>query len=212
MVPLDVLFSGPWGPLLIFCLRIVDVSLSTVRILLAVRGRRLIVPIIGFFEVLIWIFAVGNAIRHLESAWHVLGYAAGFAAGNLVGLWIEEKLAIGLATVRVISRRADVELADALRAYGFGATEFRGQGREGDVEVIYTVVQRRDIARVIAEVDRWDPEAFITVEEPRHIRRGWMQQTPRRRLAAGLGASEMLRRRSEKRLKRRNSLDGPAQS
>jgi uncharacterized protein YebE (UPF0316 family) len=158
--------------------------------------------VIGFFEVLIWIFAVGNAIRHLDSAWHLLGYAGGFAAGNVVGMWIEEKLAIGLATIRVISRHSGVELADALRAYGFGATEFAGHGREGRVEVVHTVVQRRDIPKVIVEVDRWDPDAFVTIEEPRHIRRGWMHTTPRQRMAAGLRVGEFMRRRTEQRVAR----------
>jgi uncharacterized protein YebE (UPF0316 family) len=213
-MPIDQLFAGPWGPLLIFSLRIFDVSLSTLRILLAVRGQRLLVPIIGFFEVLIWIFAVGNAIRHLESSWHVLAYAAGFSAGNVVGLWLEEKLAIGLATMRIVSQRAGVQLADALRAHGFGVTEFSGQGRAGRVEVVHTVVQRRDIPRVFTEVERWDPDAFVTVEEPREIRRGWMYTTPRQRVAAGLRVAEWMRQHHERRQQRlqqkRNGEDGTA--
>lgn len=174
MTTIDALFGGPWGPVLIFFLRIVDVSLATVRMLLAVRGARLAVPLIGFFEVLICIFAVGSAIRNLNSGWHVLGYAGGFATGNALGLWIEEKLAPGLATVRVMSLHGGVELADALRRKGFGVTEFAGQGREGTVEMMYTVVRRRDLEDVLHEVDRWDPGAFVSIEEPRRIRRGWL--------------------------------------
>lgn len=179
MTTIDALFAGPWGPALIFCLRLVDVSLATVRMMLAIRGSRLAVPAIGFFEVLIWIFAVGSAIRNLNSAWHVLGYAAGFAAGNALGLWIEEKLAVGVATVRVVSIHGGVELAEALRQSGFGVTEFLGQGREGPVEFLYAVVRRRDVDRVLHEVERWDPDAFVSVEEPRRIRRGWLY--PKRR-------------------------------
>lgn len=180
MPALEALFGGPWGPLLIFFLRICDVSLATIRMLLAVRGARLIVPLIGFFEVLIWIFAVGSAIRHLESAWHILAYAGGFAAGNIVGLWLEEKLAFGLASIRIISRHGGVELAEALRDHGFGVTEFAGHGREGLVEVVYTVVRRRHVPRVLSEVDRWDPEAFVTVESPQEIHRGLMFQKRRK--------------------------------
>jgi len=171
---LDALFAGPWGPLLIFGLRIVDVSMSTIRMLLIMRNQRVLVPLIGFFEVLIWIVAVGSAIRNLDSPWHVLGYAAGFATGSVVGLAIEEKLAVGLASIQVISRHGGVELAQGLRERGFGVTEFAGQGREGRVEVVQTVVLRRQIREVIEEVDRWDPDAFVSVEEPRTIRRGWM--------------------------------------
>lgn len=168
------LFGGPFGPLLIFTLRIFDVSLATSRLLLSVRGDRVVVPIIGFFESLIWLTAVGAAVGSLNSPIHVLAYAGGFAMGNVVGLWVEEKMALGLSTVRIISRHGGVELADALRENGFGVTEFAGHGREGMVEVVYTVVRRRQVKKVLAHVSVWDPDAFVTVESPKEIRRGWM--------------------------------------
>lgn len=168
------LFAGPFGPFIIFGLRIVDVTLATVRMLLTMRDQRTLVPFIGFFESLIWVVAVGTAIQNLHSVWHVLGYAAGFGAGNLVGLWAEGRLAVGLATIRVTSRLRGEDVADALRDLGHGVTEFSGYGREGRVEVIETVVKRRQIQRVIDEVEKWDDDAFISVEEPRTIRRGWM--------------------------------------
>jgi uncharacterized protein YebE (UPF0316 family) len=200
---MDALFAGPWGPVLIFFLRIGDVSLSTLRILLAMRNQKMLVPLIGVAEVTIWIFAVGNAIRHLESPWHVLGYALGFATGSMVGMWIEEKLAIGLATMQIISRKNTETLAEALRALGCGVTEFEGSGREGPVEVIYTVVQRRRIRQVLDVVERWDPDAFITVSEPREIRRGWMHGTPRRRLPVGLRMTQMEQEVAEKQMPHR---------
>ena len=180
MEMIDAIFGGPWGPLVIFVLRVVDVSLATTRMLLSVRGQRMVVPIIGFFEVLLWLFAAGNAIRFLDSPLHVMGYAGGFAAGNAVGLWVEEKLALGLATVRVISAHGGVEMADALREKGYGVTEFAGQGRHGMVEVVYTVARRADVKRILRIVDTWDPDAFVTVEEPRAIHRGWMLQKRRK--------------------------------
>lgn len=201
MEALDALFAGPYGPLVIFCLRIVDVSMSTIRILLAVRGYKVVVPILGFFEVLVWMFAVGNAIRFLDSGWHLLGYAGGFATGNVVGMLIEERLAIGFATIRIVSTHAGVEMADALRNIGFGVTEFGGQGRDGRVEVVYTVCMRRDIERVVNEVERWDHQAFITVEEPRDIRWGWMQSSPRNRMPSNVGMHQSMKKMSE-RLKR----------
>ena len=171
---MDALFASAWGPLLIFCLRIVDVSLATIRMLLAMRGVKYIAPLIGFFEVLFWIVAVGNAIRFLDSPLHLLGYGLGFATGTLVGMWIEEKMAFGTANVRVVSRHGGVELAEALRDRGFGVTEYAGLGREGQVEVLDAVVRRRDLATVFREVELWDPDAFVTVGEPRMIQRGWM--------------------------------------
>lgn len=200
MPDISSLFAGPWGPLVIFGLRIVDVSLSTVRILLAVRGRKLLVPIIGFVEVLVWLFAAGNAIRHLDSIWHILGYAFGFSAGTSVGLWIEEKLAIGIATMRIITMRTGAGLAEGLRTLGCGVTEFTGQGRQGPVEVLNTVVTRRQIPLVLREIERWDPDAFITIEEPREIRRGWMFSTPRMRMPAVLSIGEWARRAGARRI------------
>jgi len=184
---LDSIFAGPWGPLLIFSLRICDVSLALLRTLLAVRNVRIAVPIIGFFEVLIWIFAVGAAIRNLNSPWHLLGYAGGFAMGNVVGMWIEGKLAFGMAIVRIMSKHGGVEVAEALREKGFGVTEFAGHGRDGRVEIVDTVIKRRHIPEVLAVVDYWDPGAFVLVEEPRLIRHGWLQANPRNRVALPLG-------------------------
>jgi uncharacterized protein YebE (UPF0316 family) len=168
------LFAGPWGPLAIFALRIIDVSLATLRTLLTIRGARVAVPLLGFVESLIWVLAVGTAIRHLNSPLHVLGYAGGFATGTAVGLWLEEKLALGLATFHIVSRQEGEVIAAALRERGFGVTEFLGQGREGHVEVVNTVVLRRHIRDVLALVDKSDPDAFVSVEEPRTVRRGWM--------------------------------------
>jgi uncharacterized protein YebE (UPF0316 family) len=173
---LEALLATAWGPLIIFGLRIVDVSLSTLRMLLAMRGGKTIAPIIGFFEVLLWIIAVGSAVRHLDSPLHLLGYAGGFATGTYVGLRIEEKIAFGMALVRVVSQHGGVELAEALRERGFGVTEQAGYGRDGRVEILYAALRRRDLPAVYEEVQTWDPEAFVTVEEPRAIHRGWMRK------------------------------------
>lgn len=174
MAELDALFATPLGALLIFCLRIVDVSCDTMRVLFAVRGRRLFAAFLGFFQALIWIFAVASAIRHVDSLWHILGYAGGYAAGTYVGVSIEQAVAYGWATVRVVSRAAGVEIAEALRDMGFGVTEIGGFGREGNVEIVNTVVHRAQIDRVLALIERHDRAAFVTVEEPRILRGGSM--------------------------------------
>ncbi len=174
------LFAGPWGPFLIFGLRVIDVTLATLRMLLTMRGQRVVVPFIGFFEALIWVLAIGTAIQNLQSPWHVLGYAGGFAAGTVVGIWVEEKLAMGLATIRVISRAEGQEIAAALREEGFGVTEFDGYGRQGKVELLMTLVRRRQIGRVLTIAEALDDDAFISVDEPRTIRRGWMFPTRRK--------------------------------
>jgi uncharacterized protein YebE (UPF0316 family) len=169
---MDALFALPWGPFVIFGLRIFDVSLDTLRVLFAVRGSRVAASVLGFFQALIWIFAVGNAIKHLDSIWHILGYAGGFATGTLVGITIEGLLAYGLATVHIVSRHGGVEIAEAMRERGFGVTEVPGYGRDGGVELVQSVVQRQHLGEVARIVERWDPDAFVTVEEPRILRGG----------------------------------------
>ena len=141
------MFATPWGALFIFCLRIVDVSLDTMRVLFAIRGKRAIAGVLGFFQALIWIFAVGTAIQHLDSWFHVFGYAGGYAMGTFVGITIERAVAYGLATVRIVSQHGGVEIANC-------------------------VVQRAHLDEVIGLIDRWDPDAFVTVEEPRVLRGG----------------------------------------
>lgn len=168
------LLAGPFGPLFIFCLRITDVSMATVRVVLIVRGNKLLVPLIGFFEVLIWVFAVGAVVQHLTSPLHLLGYAAGFATGNLVGMLIEERLAIGVATVQTIVKQGGGTLASLLRDQGFAVTEMAARGREGDVAHLYSAIPRKRVAAYLGAVDRDAPDAFVIVEEPRAVRQGWM--------------------------------------
>jgi uncharacterized protein YebE (UPF0316 family) len=170
------IFASPWGALLIFSLRIVDVSLDTMRVLFAIRGKREIAGVLGFFMALTWIFAAGNAMKHLDSILHVLGYAAGYATGTMVGITIERLVAYGLANVRIISRHGGVEIAEALRDRGYGVTEQGAYGREGNVEIVSSVVQRAHMTEVLAIVDRFDPNAFVTVEEPKILRGGSFAQ------------------------------------
>jgi uncharacterized protein YebE (UPF0316 family) len=169
---LNTVFDLPWGPLLIFGLRVADVSLDTMRVLFAVRGKRYHAAMLGFFQALIFILVVGNVIQHLDSVWHVLGYAAGFAMGTLVGVMIENAVAYGISTVRIVSAHGGVEIANALRERGYGATEVAGYGRDGTVEIVDSVVHRSHLDEVMGIVDRWDSLAFVTVEEPKILRGG----------------------------------------
>src|SRR3954464_15781357 len=169
---IDALFASPWGALLIFCLRIVDVSCDTMRVIFAIRGKRVIAAMLGFVQALVWIYAVGNAVKHLDSFWHVFGYASGYAMGTFVGVTIERAIAYGVATVRVVSKHAGVEIAEALREHGYGVTEFQGFGRDGAVEIINSVVHRRHLDEMLAVIEKWDREAFVTVEEPKVLRGG----------------------------------------
>jgi uncharacterized protein YebE (UPF0316 family) len=170
----DALFASPWGALLIFVLRIFDVSLDTMRVIFAIRGKRGIAALLGFAQAMIWIFAVGNAVKHLDSILHIVGYAGGYATGTWVGITIEQAIAYGVAQIRVVSRHAGVEIAEALRARGYGVTEFPGFGRDGSVEIVQSVVQRGQVDGVLGIIESHDAEAFVTVEEPKVLRGGSM--------------------------------------
>ncbi len=167
------MIAGPTGPVLIFLLRVADVSLATVRSLLIARRREL-VPVIGFVEMIVWVFAVGATVQNLTSIWHLLAFAGGFAVGNWLGILIEERIALGLASVRVILQQAGHEIADFLRAAGFGVTEIAGMGKDGPVQILDLVLPRREMTRCVAIIEEEAPNAFVIVEEPRGVSHGYL--------------------------------------
>lgn len=185
-MPVSELFALPLGALLIFLLRVIDVSMATVRLIFAVRGRRGLAAIIGFFEILVWIFAVGQALQHLDSILHLLGYAGGFATGSYVGVCLEARLALGLSVVHAVCRSEDDgvklagQLANAVRLAGFAVTEIEGRGRDGDVDLLRIVVPRRRAATLIELIRDYDPSAFITLEEVRATQGGYLQVAGRK--------------------------------
>ena len=172
---MDALFALPYGPLVIFAMRVVDVSMGGVRILLMVRGWRKVAAAIGFAEVLVWIVAVGHAMQYLSSLYHLAGYAGGFAVGTYVGVSVVNALALGRVVVRAILPDGEGDAtARALRDEGFAVTEVDGRGRDGPVDILNVVVSRRHASRVAEMVEATAPRSFITVEEVRTTRRGML--------------------------------------
>ncbi len=163
------------GAVIIFVLRIIGVTLATLRVLIMMRGRKILAASMGFFEVLVYVLAIGQVVNNLGNVWNLLGYCLGFAAGTLIGMSIEERLALGYATIRIVSRYNGQHMADAIRVAGYGATIDWGQGRDGTVGIVYVTVRRREIDAVVNLADEVDDEAFVTVEDTRTIRRGYMR-------------------------------------
>jgi len=159
-------------PLFVFASRVGDVSLGTLRIILTARGKRSLAPLLGFFEVLIWIVVVSQLITHARTPFAFLGYAAGFALGNFLGIYIEEWFAIGYVIVRVILQQDGERLFSALKREGFGVTVFDGQGTRGPVKLIFTVVRRRDLRKVLSIIRAVSPSAFFSVEDIRAAHAG----------------------------------------
>ncbi len=159
-------------PALIFVARVCDVTLGTLRIIFISRGRRKLAPLLGFFEVLIWIVVIGQLVQHLHSVTAYICYAGGFAAGNFVGMWLEERLALGTFVLRVIISDDGETLARKIHEAGFGATRIDGQGAAGPVKLIYTIVKRRHVNQVLAIIHATAPNAFVSIEEVRSTEKG----------------------------------------
>ena len=160
-------------PFAIFFLRLVDVSLDTIRVLMVIRGRRPAAWVLGFFQSLLFVIAITSVLTHLDNIWNVFAFAAGYATGTTVGITVEKKLAIGHGHMRIISSSRGSAIAEAIRKDGYAATEIAGRGKDGTVTVINSSVRRKDIDSVRNQVREIDPEAFITVEEVRPIHRGF---------------------------------------
>ncbi len=154
-------------PLLIFVSRIFDVSLGTLRIIFVSRGRKFLAPLLGFFEVLIWILAIGQIMQQLDNFITYIAYAGGFAAGNFVGLLLEEKLAMGIYIVRIILNRDECKLRQCMVNEGFGLTTVDGMGAQGPVKIIYTVIRRRNLKKVVDIIKGCNSKAFYSIEDAR---------------------------------------------
>jgi uncharacterized protein YebE (UPF0316 family) len=157
-------------PAMIFMARILDVSLGTIRIIFIGRNLRYIAPFIGFFEVMIWLLAVRQIMQgdHLNVVCF-MAYAAGFASGTFVGMYLENILSIGRVLIRVITKGDPVELENLLRSEGFGLTSVEAQGTTGPVTMVFSIVERHDATRIISLIEQFDPKAFFTIEDVRFV-------------------------------------------
>jgi uncharacterized protein YebE (UPF0316 family) len=159
-------------PLLIVLARVIDVTIGTIRIVFVSRGHKIIAPILGFFEVLIWLLAIGQIMRNLSNFMCYIAYGTGFALGTYMGLLIEEKLAIGVLLVRIITQKDAGNLLEALRQANYGVTSVPAFGTSGKVDVIFTVIKRSAVDDVLKIINRFNPRAFYSIENVKEVREG----------------------------------------
>jgi uncharacterized protein YebE (UPF0316 family) len=160
------------GALLIFCLRIFDVSIGTLRVMYMVRGdRRKAVPL-AFVESLIWVFAISRIMKEVDNWGNMVAFSAGFAAGTMVGMTLERWIASGFVLVRVISR-VD-RMAAEIRGAGFGVTVLTGEGRQGDQDILFTVALRRRGPELLALIRGVDEGAFVTIDPVQKAMGGYL--------------------------------------
>jgi uncharacterized protein YebE (UPF0316 family) len=155
----------PWLPLLIFAAELCVVTVSTIRIIAVSRGLKLLSALLACFEITLWLFAIGQVMSNLSEPACYVAFAGAFVLGNYVGITLEEKLALGSVVVRVITRRCAAPLIESLRQAQFGVTSLEAQGGTGPVQVVFTVVKRKQLPEVAALVKRFDPKTFYSVDD-----------------------------------------------
>jgi uncharacterized protein YebE (UPF0316 family) len=160
-------------PFLIFLSRLSDVTLATMRHIFVSKGLKRIVPIIGFFEVLIWLIAMRQIMNHVDNVVNYIAWALGFSAGTILGMFIEERLALGQQVIRIITNQDLTELQTALKKAEFGLTILDAHGSTGaDVKVLFMVIKRKEFPIVTDLIHQYLPNAFYSVEDVRSYHAG----------------------------------------
>lgn len=152
-------------PLLIFVAEMCVVTLGTIRIIFVSRGMKLLATGLGFFEVSVWLFAIGQIMQNLSDLSCYAAFAGGFSVGNFCGILIEKKLAIGTQVVRTITRKDAGQLVGGLKAAGYGVTLVEGRGTLGPVQIVFTVIKRKQLPDVLAIIKKFDSKAFYSIDE-----------------------------------------------
>lgn len=174
----STLSADPWLftwiilPLLIFFARIMDQTIGTMRLIFLAKGMKYLAPFLGFFEVIIWLLAIGQIMQHMDNWISYVAYGAGFATGNYIGMMLEEKLSLGTVIIRVILSKQSPELINELKAQDFGLTLVDAEGSKGSVKVVFSIIRRKELPNFIETLHRYNPNAFYTVEDVKSAREG----------------------------------------
>ncbi|HPE34844.1 MAG TPA: DUF2179 domain-containing protein [Bacteroidales bacterium] len=163
-------------PLLIFFSRIADQSIGTLRLIFVSKGYKYIAPLLGFFEVIIWLLAVSQILKQMDNFLYYIAYGAGFAAGNFIGITLEERISLGTVIVRIMPKMDTSELVQHLREKNFGMTLIDAQGSRGPVKIIFLIIPRKQLKELISIINQFNPNAFYSVEEVKSVRHGVMRQ------------------------------------
>jgi uncharacterized protein YebE (UPF0316 family) len=168
----SALFTYFLLPFLIFLSRIVDVTIGTIRIVMVSKGHKTWAPILGFFEVFIWLVAITRIIQNLDNWLCYFAYAGGFATGNYIGLLIEERMAIGIVKIQIITSKEASNLITNLKAAGYGLTHHEAKGGNENVSIIYSIINRNEIQKVEEIVKSTNPKAFYSIEDVKSVSHG----------------------------------------
>jgi uncharacterized protein YebE (UPF0316 family) len=156
-------------PALIFIARVGDVSINTLRIMFMMNGKKNVAPILGFFEALIWLLAIGQIFQNIDNPVSYIAYAGGFGMGTYVGMRFDEKLALGRVLVRVITPKPLPELIEYMKERDYRFTSVGAEGRYGKVNLLFTVMKRDSLQSFVDKVKSLDEKAFYTIESVKRI-------------------------------------------
>ena len=168
----NTIFSLILLPILIFSARVADVSLGTLRIVFISQGKRKLAPLVGFFEIMIWLLAIGQIFNDLTNFIYYFAYAGGFAMGNYVGLIIENKISLGLLNLHLIVKDNPDELIRTLKEKGYGLTTMTAEGTKGLVKLVLLIIKRKNLPKVLAIIRNVNPKAFISIEQVSSVKGG----------------------------------------
>ncbi|WP_129595980.1 DUF2179 domain-containing protein [Anaerophilus nitritogenes] len=168
------------GYLIIFCARIVDVSISVVRTILMVRGKKFQAAALGVLETFIYITILTKIMGQLDNVGNLIAYALGFGTGQMVGIFLEQKMAIGHVTAQIITKADEDELLEILRKEGFGVTVIQGYGREGIKNILNIALQRTMLPKLNEILNEFDKGAFVTIMDTKNIQGGYLKRMKRK--------------------------------
>ncbi|MCM4168181.1 hypothetical protein DHD08_10870 [Arenibacter sp. H213] len=167
-------------PFLIFLARIGDVSISTIRIIFVMSGKKNIAPILGFFEALIWLLAIGQIIENIDNPMSYFAYAGGFAVGTYVGMYIEERLALGRVVLRLITKERVQELLTFFNDNDYRYSMLDAEGKTGKVNVVFLVLKREHLNHLTDAINKYHPNAFYTIEGVKMVNEANLSEEGRR--------------------------------
>jgi uncharacterized protein YebE (UPF0316 family) len=191
---MDLFISDSWFftwvllPVFIFLARICDQSIGTMRLIFLSKGMKYLAPVLGFFEVIIWLLAIGQIMQHLDNWLCYIAYGTGFAMGNFIGITLEERLSIGTSIIRVILPGDSLELFSALKLNNFGLTLLDAEGAKGKVKIIFSIIRRKEIQVFLHILHDYHPNAFYTIEDVKEAKEGVFKRRSQKSLSGGFSA------------------------
>ncbi|MBK8029903.1 MAG: DUF2179 domain-containing protein [Chloroflexi bacterium] len=161
--------------ILLILLRILNTGIGTVRLILVTRQQKVLASLLAIVEALLFALSIGSVANDLNNVLNLAAYCGGFAIGNYIGMIIERRFITSYMTVNIITPQRGHEIALALRQHGYGVTETLGEGHQGAVTMLRSVVLNRDVPKVLQIVGEMQEDAFVAVEEARSVYRGWLR-------------------------------------